>query len=209
MEAVGDFFQVDLPPGFTTPWDHSLQNQLRAAKAALGPLWENAYYSAPIWRFTLAAGLAGPWAVQGVMMPSVDRVGRAYRLTLAVINLPINQTLASHLAGIASFNLLEPFALHCLEDDMSPEALRRGLATLPKLQTPGDLGEEPVLSSACHAAFLMPNGTEAIHPHAEAIWTADFRGQSLIFATGGLPEPPQAILFFDPSRSFLLEKESG
>ncbi len=84
MPALGDFFRLNPPPGFVPVWDAWLQAGLLAARAQLGDRWDACYMSAPIWRFSLAAGLAGPAPLLGVMMPSVDRVGRQFPLTLVV-----------------------------------------------------------------------------------------------------------------------------
>ena len=40
--------------------------------------WREAYLSAPIWRFASRAGVFGPAPRVGVMMPSVDSVGRLF-----------------------------------------------------------------------------------------------------------------------------------
>jgi type VI secretion system ImpM family protein len=84
IPALGDFFRLNPPPGFVPVWDSWLQAGLLAAHAQLGDRWDACYMSAPIWRFSLAAGLAGPAPLLGVMMPSVDRVGRQFPLTLVV-----------------------------------------------------------------------------------------------------------------------------
>ena len=82
MPAVGDFFRLGPPAGFVEPWDGWVQQAMLTGQAAHGPGWDGLYMQAPIWRFTLAPGLAGPQAVLGVVMPSVDRVGRRFPLTL-------------------------------------------------------------------------------------------------------------------------------
>ena len=82
MPSAGDFFRLNAPPGFVRAWDGWLQQAMLEGQRALGPAWDDAYMSAPIWRFTLTAGLAGPHKAQGVLMPSVDRVGRRFPLTL-------------------------------------------------------------------------------------------------------------------------------
>jgi type VI secretion system protein ImpM len=83
IPALGDFFRLSLPPDFVGVWDAWLQGMMRAGRAQLGPRWQECYLSAPIWRFALAPGLAGRAAMTGVMMASVDRVGREFPLTLA------------------------------------------------------------------------------------------------------------------------------
>ncbi|MCP4043435.1 MAG: type VI secretion system-associated protein TagF, partial [Gammaproteobacteria bacterium] len=50
----------------------------------LGKHWLDLYLSSPIWRFALAAGVCGPEARTGVLMPSMDKVGRYFPLTISV-----------------------------------------------------------------------------------------------------------------------------
>ena len=82
MPALGDFLRLGAEPGFVTPWDLWLQGTLLAARQNLGPRFEACYMSAPVWRFSLPPGVAGPQGAVGVLMPSVDRVGRQFPLTL-------------------------------------------------------------------------------------------------------------------------------
>lgn len=83
LPARGDFVTVALPGSFTRPWDGWLADRLGASQVVLGTDWVNAWLEAPVWRFALAPGLAGPDAVLGVMLPSVDRAGRYFPLTFA------------------------------------------------------------------------------------------------------------------------------
>lgn len=59
-----------------------LQRSLTHSQAELGAAWLDAYLTAPIWRFVLGERIldGGPWV--GVMVASVDRVGRYFPLTL-------------------------------------------------------------------------------------------------------------------------------
>lgn len=75
IPSIGDFFRLDPPAGFVRVWDEWLQGLLLTGQGAHGPYWDGYYMTAPIWRFTLSPGLAGPEKVMGVLMPSVDRVG--------------------------------------------------------------------------------------------------------------------------------------
>jgi len=88
LPARGDFVRGGLPGSFVTPWDAWLQAALAASQARLGGDWLPAWLEAPVWRFGLSAGLCGPEPVLGTMLPSVDRVGRYFPLTLAVVFAP-------------------------------------------------------------------------------------------------------------------------
>lgn len=80
---AGDFVQHGLPARFVTPWDGWLSLMLAQSRAALAARWDDAYLLSPPWRFQLDAGLVGPTGWIGVLVSSVDRVGRHFPLTLA------------------------------------------------------------------------------------------------------------------------------
>lgn len=135
IPAFGDFFRVGPPMGFVPVWDDWLQTRIPAARDRLGARWDSCYLSAPIWRFALGAGLAGPAPAFGVMMPSVDRVGRQFPLTLAG---PLPAALAEEALADPIFDRLEDIALEALDDDlMTRETLSARLAgvALPQAAT--------------------------------------------------------------------------
>lgn len=84
LPGRGDFIGRHLPKSFLDPWDSWLQEAIAQSRTQLGGLWRERYCTSPIWRFALGAGLCGPAAYAGVLMPSVDRVGRYYPLAIAV-----------------------------------------------------------------------------------------------------------------------------
>ncbi len=85
LPARGDFVRLGLPHGFVEPWDGWVTCVLTGSRALMGARWVPAWLEAPVWRFSLPPGTCGPGAVLGVMLPSVDRVGRYYPLTLATV----------------------------------------------------------------------------------------------------------------------------
>lgn len=83
LPALGDFASRRLPSLFIEPWDRWLATGLSAWRDA-DPGWLEAFLAAPTWRFALGAGLPfreSP-GYAGVLMPSVDRVGRYFPLTV-------------------------------------------------------------------------------------------------------------------------------
>ena len=60
---------------------------MASSRAALGDRWLDVYLTSPAWRFAAAAGACGPVPVIGLIVPSVDRVGRYFPLTI-VAELP-------------------------------------------------------------------------------------------------------------------------
>lgn len=82
MPAMGDFAQRRLPPEFVRGWDQWIQSGLADSRAALGAAWQELYLTFPIWRFVLPPGWFGATGWCGILMPSVDRVGRHFPLTV-------------------------------------------------------------------------------------------------------------------------------
>ena len=84
MPGRGDFVTRRLNRAFLDEWDNWLQRAVADSKAALGSDWLNTYLTSPLWRFVLSKDLCDRDVWAGVMMPSVDRVGRYFPLTIAV-----------------------------------------------------------------------------------------------------------------------------
>jgi type VI secretion system protein ImpM len=83
IPSHGDFLSRRLPRQFIEPWDQWLQGGLAASREQLGQSWLDIFLVSPIWQFALSPGLCGNDAWAGVMMPSVDKVGRYFPLMLA------------------------------------------------------------------------------------------------------------------------------
>ena len=82
LPSHGDFLRRRVSDVFVDVWDVWLQNGLAASREALGDRWLDTYLTSPAWRFVCTAGSCGAQAVAGVMVPSVDRVGRYFPVTL-------------------------------------------------------------------------------------------------------------------------------
>lgn len=93
LPGLGDFVQRRLPPSFVTPWDDWLQQGLRALDAQ--PPTDDAVQPAPVRRFWLAAGVLDACGWAGLLMPSRDRSGRAFPLTVAQPMATLAQSLAA------------------------------------------------------------------------------------------------------------------
>ena len=119
IPSRGDFVRAGLPRSFISPWDEWLQAMLPASREALGETWQDAWMVAPIWRFLIQPGICGPDAVLGVFMPSVDRAGRYFPLTLACVanRLDAAEDAQSWLDGA------EAAGIAALEHDIEPDGL--------------------------------------------------------------------------------------
>lgn len=128
LPGLGDFASRRLPDEFIRPWDAWLQEVLPTTRAALGEGWLDCYLTMPIWRFVLLPGLVDPNGWAGVLMPSVDRVGRQFPLTLTVALL--SDAAAAHAVFEAAdwFGDLEDAALGVLDPTRGPDDLDRALS---------------------------------------------------------------------------------
>ncbi|MCB1363029.1 MAG: type VI secretion system-associated protein TagF [Rhodobacteraceae bacterium] len=195
MPSVGDFFRLNPPPGFVSPWDGWLQRAILAAQQALGQDWDAHYMSAPIWRFALSPGQAGPRKALGVLMPSVDRVGRRFPLTLMAALPTPGPAPLDHFCETALFERLEEIALAALEDTMTQEGLGRELAAL---RVPEFRGSPP-LRQAGASLILTQAGADGILPDLAAgllanrmaspsVWSAVVGDVPRLMICDGLPE---------------------
>lgn len=128
LPGLGDFASRRLPEGFIRAWDRWLQGNLSATQLRLGHGWIDRYLTMPIWRFVLLPRLVDPRGWAGVLMPSVDRVGRQFPLTLALA-LPSDAATAHVVFEAADwFGDLEDAALGMLDPTRGPDDLDRALS---------------------------------------------------------------------------------
>lgn len=88
VSTLGDFVSRGLPDGLVAAWDAWLQQCVHASQQQLGDQWLNHYLTSPVWRFAISPGVLGPEGLGGVMMPSVDRVGRYFPLMIGAVGAP-------------------------------------------------------------------------------------------------------------------------
>jgi type VI secretion system protein ImpM len=123
LPARGDFIGRRLPRETVAQWDDWLQQGLAESRQALGAAWLDLYLTAPLWRFVLPARLCGPSPLAGVLMPSVDKVGRTFPMMLA-LELPLDDEPAAIAQGSdAWFEAIEHLALAALAEDFSLDRL--------------------------------------------------------------------------------------
>ncbi len=117
VPSLGDFVTRRLPRGFIEPWDQWLMSAIAETKSGLGESWLDVYLTSPIWRFVLPESLCGPRGWAGVVMPSVDRVGRCFPLTLTVQTPQGGNLFTVAGAATAWFQQAEEVVLTCLEEE--------------------------------------------------------------------------------------------
>ena len=116
VPVKGDFVSHRLPRSFLDAWDPWLQAAISKSREHLQDTWLNTYLTSPVWNFALSAGVCGPMPAAGVMMPSVDRVGRYFPFVLAALLPGCDNPAALPQAGRLWYQRLEALALTSLED---------------------------------------------------------------------------------------------
>jgi type VI secretion system protein ImpM len=95
LPGMGDFAQRRLAPEFLELWDRWLQTGLQQLRSERED-WVAHYLQAPLWFFALGPHIASPHPWIGVLMPSVDAVGRYFPLTLAIELVPSDEVSLEH-----------------------------------------------------------------------------------------------------------------
>jgi len=191
LPSGGEFISQRLAAAVVEAWDEWLQAGLVESKAALGEAWLDAYLSAPLWRFLLPAGVAGDKAMVGMMMPSVDRAGRYFPLTLAV-SLPADPALGYCFTCAGWFAQLERAALHALDEGVALEEFESGVAGLgPPPAAAMPLSED--WGDGATRVTLPRDEADPMAPFAAFAAAAIYDGRT-VFWTLGSPRVAPAIL---------------
>lgn len=220
LPSHGDFIQRRVPEAFVNAWDAWLQHCMVASRERLGEQWLQIYLTSPVWRFVLAEGVAGSASYAGVLIPSVDRVGRYFPFTV-VAELPADVApLAATIHGRSWFGSIESLALAALdaqnfELERFDAALCETTAELALMaRTAGSVIDETFPLSSHHwrmpiespekvaAALidtLMAPVSRALRP-LSMWWTAgsEHVGASCLLARG-LPDPQRFTAMLDGS----------
>lgn len=147
LPGMGDFGQRRLPPRFRAVWDEWLQKGLQKLRAERDD-WVSHYLHAPIWFFALGEEIMSPSPWVGILMPSVDSVGRYFPLTVAIELVradevsPVHQMARIHQLWLQSARA----ALRALDANMDAAGFdsllhamfsESGEAEMPAISTPG------------------------------------------------------------------------
>jgi len=158
LPAKGDFLGRRLPRSFVDTWDAWLQDAIGQSREAMGDGWLEAYLTSPLWRFVLGPDVCGQDPMAGVMMPSVDRVGRYFPLALAIPVPGCNRPFGLALANDAWFARVEDLALSVLDDGADFDSFEAGVGAIGAPALEGDLDTRS-LEGTC--AVSLP-GLEAL-----------------------------------------------
>jgi len=208
VPGARDFVARRLPRAFRDPWDEWLQAGLRHCRSSLGDDWLEHYLTAPLWRFAGTADLFGGTAYVGVLMPSVDGVGRYFPLTIAA---PVADPMAALLAdGEQWFDKAERIALSGLDEGVDADSLDEFLLDLGPFPVPHSDSHDSAQGSACHcplpdsgtlsdATSLVENWIARHCNCSYSLWrsTGSEAIGPCVLCSPGLPEPEKFVALLD------------
>ena len=213
VTSHGDFVGRRLSPSFQQGWDAWLQAGMQHSRQALAERWAATYLNSPIWRFALARGVCGENAWVGLMMPSVDRVGRHFPLTLAACIDGQESLLDCASLHDAWFQDLEELALSSLGDGFSLEDFDTALCNLgppdgsgavaaPSLEAGTVIALDPAQElhaqlSAPSVALMKAIAGAALQEHS--LWWSDGSQQiaPCMLVSHGLPAADSFVALLD------------
>ncbi len=126
----GDFVSRGLPNTFIGTWDVWLQEAIHTSRQQLGNNWLDYYLTSPLYRFVLSPGICGDLAWMGTMMPSVDKVGRYYPMTISLNNPAAVNPFVALQSNNSWFEQVELLILSCLNDDFNLENFYQSVCQL-------------------------------------------------------------------------------
>ncbi len=131
LPAYGDFVTRNLPTSFVNIWDEWLQHFISGSQEQMGEDWLDIYLTSPIWRFVFSPGVIDQNMWAGLMMPSVDRVGRYFPVSL-VQSFPSNISPVKFMLDQKEwFDGLEQHCLTALDGSVDADELISVVTEIP------------------------------------------------------------------------------
>lgn len=205
VPTLGDFVTRGMPAAIRDVWDEWLAGGVAASREALGDGWLDAYLDSPLWYFAAGPGTIDQATWIGVIIPSVDRVGRYFPFTILrhFGKIPPLQAMSSAREWYAQ---AEELALDSLADDFDAETLGERLNGLPQLKESASLtarddeveaddsagrvyrlGESPVTKDVL--STIADDCLAQLYPCHSVWWTAGSqRVAPALLISRGLPE---------------------
>jgi type VI secretion system ImpM family protein len=169
LPSHGDFLRRRASDAFVDAWDAWLRECLAESRTTLGEGWLDIYLTSPAWRFVCASGACGAAPVIGLMVPSVDRVGRFFPLTLVSVLPGDVSPIAAATGSTAFFDAAEQLLIDTLASEeidfpQFDEAVLQLAGTLESLTVPPEVVLEPAAAAIIGdggAAWQIPLGAAA------------------------------------------------
>lgn len=208
----GDFIYRNLPSTFMAGWDEWLQLFIAGSQEKIGEAWLDIYLTSPIWRFVLSSGVVDAHHWAGILLPSVDQVGRYYPFSVL---LPLDNRI-NPLEFLSMetpwYEAIEELSLQALDEQYNVDELVEALKTIElnfetSYTNTGQLMELNALQVNMEFEEQLPI---SVYPHMlESLLVKSFRSYSVwstlgsdriapcLFTVQGLPSATQIPAMLD------------
>lgn len=198
IPTLGDFVHRGMGRRQIETWDEWLQGCMSESRRALGDDWLDLYLEAPVWYFAAGPGNIDQQTWIGVLIPSVDRVGRYFPFSI-LREFGGGSPLGAMRQARAWYTEAERLALDCLDEQFQSSDLEPRLGRMPELETgtfePAD-ERESVPDSATGRVYLLgssPSTNEVLSTIADDTLLQLYPGYS-VWWTAGSSAVPAALL---------------
>lgn len=216
MPSKRDFVALNAPRSFLNPFETWLQSGVASSKETLGAHWQEKFLHAPIWRFWLGRGICEN-SVSGVLMPSVDGVGRYFPLCVFAVSSEDEEILPPVMDTMEGwYGRAEDLLLETLEEGFSdkPNDLlsRLGMPTFVRPNShsfvakniPGGISVSPLQDDNLDGLFAALYESDLLSFYASRSywWTAggaNLGPRTMVFE--GMPDPSVFSTFLDQNTS--------
>lgn len=191
LPGHGDFIQRELPSNFVQTWDEWLQRAVHGSRELLGESWLDYYLTSPIWRFVLSSGVINDQAWAGILVPSVDSVGRYFPLTMAVPVSPNSNPFALQVIAENWYQQLSDLAIEALQGALQADQL---LDCFPEFAH-GAVTSQVSIASGSHVAISDGGSIGSSYPGLlNHLYRDQFPSFSLWWCAGSDHLPPTTMV---------------
>lgn len=196
LPQQGDFISQFLPSELTEYWHSWLQSCLSVSREQLEHDWLDTYLTSPVWRFAISGQVLWQKPMVGVMIPSVDEIGRYFPLTVA--HAGDAEPWAAYLHGESWFDQAQDLALSALDESTSYEQFIGALEALEPPSVPSMAQFQlPEYASQTRAFVFTSDGDKPANEFALNLLTHAYQylqGQFALWWTEGSEKVPPCLL---------------
>ena len=192
LPMLGDFAHRRLPLGFVNACDVWLSQGVAASRESLGSAWLDNYLTAPLWCFAWSPRVVDEQWWFGVLMPSVDAVGRYFPLVVAFSTAHAPSEPHALAQWAQWYDSAGACALQTLQGQATLDEFESALATTdtPLISAPADSSPPQAFTSElqlhpAQGAWPQDAATVVMHALAESL-----QGHSVWWVHGNSTTPP-------------------
>ena len=160
LPARGDFVTRRFGRPFVEAWDEWLRSAVLASRESLKEHWLDIYLTSPVWRFALAAGCCGPNTILGVVLPSVDKVGRYFPLTLGCELAPGIELTGLIVQAASWYRSVEALGLAALAPEFSIDVFEQPISLEIESAPEAPEAGAPLTAPGLHLPLRSARGAE-------------------------------------------------